>query len=163
MAVFLAPGVSQDRLQLLSDGRVLRHGLRYTKQDNAFLWLEDFARAQTFADRFTSLGWVTLLDRYARRMNPLLRGLLAPMQAESECSVSRKRCACCDLAHFFTITISTRRFFCLPSGSSDPSGLVLGATGFLAPKPAVENRTFLRPSFWTSQSLTELARRSERV
>jgi hypothetical protein len=44
-----------------------------------FLGLEDFRRAQTFADRFASLGWVTLLDRYARRVNPLLRDVLAPM------------------------------------------------------------------------------------
>lgn len=45
-----------------------------------FLWIEDFARAQTFADRFASLGWIAVLDRYARRVNPLLRDVLAPMQ-----------------------------------------------------------------------------------
>jgi hypothetical protein len=60
--------------------KLTQHGLRYTKQDNVFLWLEDFARAQRFADRFASLGWVALLDRYARRVNPLLRDVLAPMQ-----------------------------------------------------------------------------------
>jgi hypothetical protein len=41
-----------------------RHAVRYTKQDNAFLWLEDFARAQRFADRFVSLGgWRSGIDR----------------------------------------------------------------------------------------------------
>ncbi|MFQ5521009.1 MAG: hypothetical protein ACE5FK_06400 [Candidatus Methylomirabilia bacterium] len=60
--------------------KLTRHGIRYTKQDNVFLWLEDFRRAQTFADRFASLGWVAVLDRYARRVNPLLRDVLAPMQ-----------------------------------------------------------------------------------
>jgi len=39
------------------------HGLRDTKHDNAFLWVEDFARAQRWADRFVSLPWVRLLDR----------------------------------------------------------------------------------------------------
>lgn len=39
----------------------------------------------------------------------------------------------------FLSMISTLRFFCLPSGSSLPSGVVLGATGFLAPNPRVAN------------------------
>jgi hypothetical protein len=43
--------------------KLTRHAVRYTKQDNAFLWLEDFARAPRFADRFVSLGWLALLDR----------------------------------------------------------------------------------------------------
>jgi hypothetical protein len=60
--------------------KLTRHGIRYTKQDNVFLWLEDFRRAQMFADRFVSLGWVARLDRYARRVNPLLRDVLASMQ-----------------------------------------------------------------------------------
>src|SRR5204862_1467284 len=41
----------------------------------------------------------------------------------------------CDL--HLPMTISTRRFFCRPSGSSLPSGFVLGATGLVAPKPFV--------------------------
>jgi hypothetical protein len=60
--------------------KLTRHGIRYTKQDNAFLWIEDFARAQRLADRFVSLPWVALLDRYARRVNPLLADVLTPMQ-----------------------------------------------------------------------------------
>jgi len=41
--------------------------------------VEDYRRAQTFADRFASLDWVGRLDRWARAVNPLLRELLAPM------------------------------------------------------------------------------------
>jgi hypothetical protein len=43
--------------------KLAQHGVRYTKHDNAFLWVEDFARAQRFADRFVSLPWVARLDR----------------------------------------------------------------------------------------------------
>jgi hypothetical protein len=50
------------------------------------------------------------------------------------------------IAAYFLAIISTRRFFCLPSGSSEPSGLVFETAGFLAPKPAVEKRTFFSPS-----------------
>ena len=35
--------------------KLSRHGVRFTKQDNAFPWIEDFRRAQAFADRFVSL------------------------------------------------------------------------------------------------------------
>jgi hypothetical protein len=42
--------------------------------------VEDFARAQHFADRLVSLPWVEILDRYARRVNPLLRDVLIPME-----------------------------------------------------------------------------------
>jgi hypothetical protein len=60
--------------------KLTRHGIRYPKQDNVVLWLEDFARAQPFADRFVSLGGVARLDRDARRVNPLRREGLAPLQ-----------------------------------------------------------------------------------
>jgi hypothetical protein len=59
--------------------KLARHGVRYTKQENAFLAVEDYRRAQTFADRFASLDWVGRLDRWARAVNPLLPAILAPM------------------------------------------------------------------------------------
>ena len=31
------------------------HGVRYTKHDNAFVWLEDFARVPRLSDRLASL------------------------------------------------------------------------------------------------------------
>jgi hypothetical protein len=56
-----------------------QNGIRFRKQENAFLSIEDLARAQKFADRFCSLDWPTLLNRYAKRINPLLNGVLKPM------------------------------------------------------------------------------------
>ncbi len=35
--------------------KLKENGIRYTKQENAFLWIEDMARAQAFSDRFASL------------------------------------------------------------------------------------------------------------
>jgi hypothetical protein len=48
------------------------HGLGFEQPDNAFTPLEDPAQAQSLADRFPRLGWVKLLDRWARQVNPLL-------------------------------------------------------------------------------------------
>ena len=50
--------------------------LRYTKHDNVFLWIEDMAKAQRFADRFVNLNWPTILDKYAKRVNPQMRDIL---------------------------------------------------------------------------------------
>jgi hypothetical protein len=60
--------------------KLTRHALRYTKLDNVFLWIEDFPRAQTFADRLVLGNWVQTLQRYAHRVNPLLADLLHPRQ-----------------------------------------------------------------------------------
>jgi hypothetical protein len=50
-----------------------KRGLRYRRLENAFLWLEDPGRAQRLADRFAPLDWPAVLDRFAARVNPLLR------------------------------------------------------------------------------------------
>jgi len=47
--------------------------------ENIFLWIEDFARAQKFSDRFCSLDWPRLLNRYAKKINPLMADLLKSM------------------------------------------------------------------------------------
>jgi hypothetical protein len=60
--------------------KLTRHGIRYAKLDNAFLGVEDFPRAQSFADRFVTVDWVGILQGYARRVNPLLGDLLQPRQ-----------------------------------------------------------------------------------
>jgi hypothetical protein len=54
--------------------------IRYTKLDNAFTWIEDMARAQTFADRFYNLHWPAILDKYAKRVNPQLQDLMRGRQ-----------------------------------------------------------------------------------
>ncbi len=50
--------------------------IRFSKRENAFLWLEDWKRAQRFADRFAHVNWSRILERYARCVNPLLKDLL---------------------------------------------------------------------------------------
>ena len=52
------------------------NGGRYTKLDNAFLCIQDMARAQRFADRFAQLNWPKILNPYAQRVTPQLQDLL---------------------------------------------------------------------------------------
>jgi hypothetical protein len=53
--------------------QMLRRGLLFEQTDNAFTQLADPQKAQRFADRFAKLPWPKILDKYARRVNPLLR------------------------------------------------------------------------------------------
>jgi hypothetical protein len=46
-----------------------QNGIGYTKLQNVFLWMEDFARAQKFSYRFCSLNWPRLLNRYAKKVS----------------------------------------------------------------------------------------------
>jgi len=59
--------------------KLKKNGIRFCKRENAFLGIEDLARAQTFADRCCSLDWVRLLNRYAQKINPLMGDLLKTM------------------------------------------------------------------------------------
>ena len=56
--------------------KLAAHQIRYTKHDNVFLWIEDIARAQRFADRFANLNWRAILNQYAKRLVPQLHDLL---------------------------------------------------------------------------------------
>jgi hypothetical protein len=47
-------------------------GIGFVQHDNAFTQLDDPAKAQPLADRFSRLDWVTILDGWARAVNPLL-------------------------------------------------------------------------------------------
>ena len=49
------PGLSQ--WARVARTEALGQSVRYTKHDNVFLWIEDMAKAQRFADRFASLNW----------------------------------------------------------------------------------------------------------
>jgi hypothetical protein len=49
-----------------------KKGVTFEQRDNAFVALGDPAAAQRLASRFTRLNWPKLLERYARRVNPLL-------------------------------------------------------------------------------------------
>jgi len=57
-----------------------KHGIAYHKEDNAFTWIEDPRRAQRFADRMVKMNWPRILASFARRVNPLLKDLLADME-----------------------------------------------------------------------------------
>ena len=43
--------------------KLKQNGIRYTKWDNAFLWIEDLAKAQKFSDRLCSLDWPRPFNR----------------------------------------------------------------------------------------------------
>ena len=71
--------------------KLTANGVRYTKHDNAFLWIDDRARAQKFADRFANLNWPKLLSKYAKLVTPQLQDILKDHQhywvtAQSELS-----------------------------------------------------------------------------
>ena len=53
--------------------KLTQAGSRFEKIDNAFVQLADPKQAQRIADRFAKLPWPKILERYARRVNPLLR------------------------------------------------------------------------------------------
>jgi hypothetical protein len=53
-----------------------KHGIRFTQQDNAFLALDDFGKAQALADRLPRFKWLRFLDALAHRVNPLHQDLL---------------------------------------------------------------------------------------
>ena len=50
-----------------------KKGLAFEQVDNAFIKLSDPAATQRIADRFAQLPWPKILERYARRVNPLLQ------------------------------------------------------------------------------------------
>lgn len=67
------------------------NGVRYTKLDNAFLWIQDMARAQKFADRFANLNWPRILSKYGQFVTPQMQDILQDCQhywvtAQSELS-----------------------------------------------------------------------------
>jgi hypothetical protein len=55
--------------------QMLQKKLGFVQQHNAFTQLDDPAQAQRLADRFAKLPWPKILDRWAHRVNPLLREL----------------------------------------------------------------------------------------
>jgi hypothetical protein len=46
-------------------------GLKYRKQDNCFVWMEDYARAQALLEEQLKTDWVELLEGFARQLNPI--------------------------------------------------------------------------------------------
>jgi hypothetical protein len=56
--------------------QMARRGVGFLQQDNAFVRLDDPARAQKLADTFATLPWPKILESYAKRVNPLLKDVL---------------------------------------------------------------------------------------
>jgi hypothetical protein len=56
-----------------------KKGIAFEQIDNAFVELADPDAAQRMADRFVKLAWPKILERYARKVNPLLRDELKGM------------------------------------------------------------------------------------
>jgi hypothetical protein len=58
-------------------GRQLtKHHIGFTPCDNAFLTIDEFPKAQELADQLCRYKWRRFLDVLAKRVNPLLKGLL---------------------------------------------------------------------------------------
>jgi hypothetical protein len=53
--------------------QLLRQRQGFVQHDNAFVQLDDSAKAQQTANRFARLAWRKILNRWARQVNPLLR------------------------------------------------------------------------------------------
>lgn len=49
-----------------------RLGIAYQQRDNCFTWIEDLQRAQKLMTKLETRRWHRVLDRMARRVNPLL-------------------------------------------------------------------------------------------
>jgi hypothetical protein len=45
----------------------------FVQADNAFVDIDGFDKAQEIADQFSKLDWVKILDRFVKRVNPLLK------------------------------------------------------------------------------------------
>lgn len=56
--------------------QMVKQHVGFVQQDNAFVELDDPAKAQKIADRFAKLNWPKVLERYARLVNPLLHDVL---------------------------------------------------------------------------------------
>jgi hypothetical protein len=65
------------RIQICLNGRewlaqqMKAAGVNYTRQDNCFPWIEDFARAQQLMDQQTQHNWPKTLQAIAQQLNPI--------------------------------------------------------------------------------------------
>lgn len=51
-------------------------GVGFTKKDNCFTWIEDFAAAQALADQQRTTAWPVVLDSWVQQSNPLAQTML---------------------------------------------------------------------------------------
>jgi hypothetical protein len=56
-----------------------KKGISYEKSDNTFVQIGNWQKAQKVADQFVKKNMVNFLEKYAKKINPLLKTLLQPM------------------------------------------------------------------------------------
>lgn len=57
--------------------RQMQHaGIRFSKEDNCFTWIDDLPAAQKLMDGFLKLSWHQLLDDFAQQVHPALPEIL---------------------------------------------------------------------------------------
>jgi hypothetical protein len=56
--------------------QMARNGIRFSKEDNCFPWIEDVPAAQHIMDGFLQLSWHRLLDNFAKQVHPALPEIL---------------------------------------------------------------------------------------
>jgi hypothetical protein len=59
-----------------------REGMKYTRSDNKFLWVQEWQRAQQLLDEQTKTNWVKELDALRRKIHPLHPKLLGRMEVD---------------------------------------------------------------------------------
>jgi hypothetical protein len=75
-------------IQICLNGRewlarqMAKAGIAYQKQDNCFVWIEDWAKAQRLLDEQLRADWPSLLKQTARRLNPQHDELFAELPIE---------------------------------------------------------------------------------
>ena len=60
--------------------RLKQKDIKYDKLENAFVRIQDCTKAQKIADQFCKRRWEKLLAVFARRVNPLMNGILKGME-----------------------------------------------------------------------------------
>lgn len=60
--------------------RLDQKGIPYDKLENAFVQINDCQKAQKIADQFPKRPWEKMLAAFARRVNPLMGGILKAME-----------------------------------------------------------------------------------
>jgi hypothetical protein len=75
-------------IQICLNGRewlarqMAKEGIRYQKQDNCFVWVEDWARAQQLLAEQLRANWPALLTKVARQLNPRHEAMFAKLPVE---------------------------------------------------------------------------------
>jgi hypothetical protein len=70
-----------------------RLGLRYQREENCFPWIEKLPQAQALMKKQLRTNWPAVLDRIARRLNPVHEEMLAPYQEDYYWSVHQSEWA----------------------------------------------------------------------